>query len=371
MQRWKAGFYVYMFLSSLVNGMYLVMSRDLVQTELGYDYRFMTVLVSAETIPMLFSAFAGGLGDVVGRKNLLALGVLASIPLYLMGVLDLSAFPLLVAGYISLWTLSSPSVTGAFLDATASSGTQYSLYALFGSIGWGTAGVITGLLKELGGRGLPFAFASAAMGASFIAAFLSYPESLVSRSATPEQVFKGVRDVSALFIVIAGVMASIKLLYGNYSLRLREIAGSTELFGLIYTGLPAITGAAARLIAGRLSDKFSPKLMLAAVISAYIVLFPLMTASWGVPAIVLWIIPLYPFMDQGSMMTVSRALPPSLQGVAAGVISTASSLAGVIVLASSFTPVVQSMWTITLLSMAASGTSLAILFITSLRRCNH
>ncbi|MCD6323928.1 MAG: MFS transporter [Desulfurococcales archaeon] len=322
MERWKVGFYVYMLLSSMVYGIYSVMSRDLVKTYLGFDYRFMTVLISAETIPMLFSVLAGGLGDVISRRNVLALGTLASVPLYLMGVLRLDVLPLLAAGYVSLWTLASPSVTGAFLDATSSSGMQYSLYAMFGSIGWGSGGLLAGLLKGAGGKSTTFAFAAIAMAISFVAAYLSYPKNLVSKQASPKQVFRGVKDVAPLFVIVAGVMASINLFYGNYSLRLREIAGSTELFGVIYTTLPAATGALVRPIAGRLSDRFSPKAMLAFTILAYIVLFPLMSSSWGLPAVLLWLIPLYPFMDQGSMMTVSRSLPASLQGVAAGVIST-------------------------------------------------
>lgn len=363
LKSWKAGFYAYMLLSSMVFGAYLVMARDLVKSELGYDFRFMTWLVAAENAPMLFSVLAGGLGDVLGRRHVLLIGALASVPLYMMGVSSLKVLPLLAALYVTLWTISSPSVTGAFLDATESSGIQYSLYAMFGSIGWGSGGLIAGFLKLVGGTHAVFIFASLAMIVASLAAYFSYPEHEVSERATMPQVFRGVRAVLPTFAVVTGIMVAITLFYGNYSLRLREIAGSTQAFALIYTALPAAAGALVRPLAGHLSDRFSPKTMLAITIIGYITLFPLMTASWGLTAVLLWLVPFYPFMDQGSMMLISRRLPRSLQAVAAGVWTTASSAAGVLVLIASQTPVVSDLWSITALSVASLLTSLLILLV--------
>ncbi len=358
---WKAGFYAYMLLTSMVFGAYLVMARDLVKSELGYDFRFMTLLVAAENAPMLFSVLAGGLGDVLGRRHVLLVGALASVPLYMMGVSSLKVLPLLAAMYVTLWTVSSPSVTGAFLDATESSGIQYSLYAMFGSIGWGSGGLIAGFLKMVCGTYSVFVFASIAMVAASLAAYLTYPEHAVSSKATIPHVFRGIKAVLPSFAVVTGVMVAITLFYGNYSLRLREIAGSTQAFALVYTALPAAVGAFVRPLAGHLSDRFSPKTMLAITIIGYIALFPLMTASWGLAAVLLWLVPLYPFMDQGSMMLISRRLPRSLQGVAAGVWTTASSAAGVLVLVASRTPLINNLWSITALSVASLVTSLLML----------
>jgi MFS family permease len=360
---WRIGFYVYMLLSSLVFGMYSVLSRDLVKTSLGNDYRFITSLVAAETVPMLFSVLAGGLSDIVGRKRILIIGMTASIPLYLMGKYGLHYLPILAAAYVTLWTASSPAVTGTFLDVTSSSGTQYSLYAMFGSIGWGAGGLIAGLIKDVIGAGLAFKVASAAILIAFLSAYLSYPEGKVSGRATPLEVFKGIGRVSLVFIAIVGLLTSVNLFYGSFSLRLREIAGSATVFGAVYTTLPAIAGSIVRPVAGRLSDRFSPENMLLVTAVAYLILFPLMNASYGLLAIILWLIPLYPFMDQGSMISVSRRLRSSLQGMAAGVISTASSVAGLLVLLASRTPLVNTLSSITLLAMATSSASIAVLLL--------
>ncbi len=363
MRYWRIGFYTYMLLSSLVFGMYLVLSRDLIKTSLGYDYRFVTSLVAAETLPMLFSVLGGGLSDIIGRRKILIIGMTASIPLYLMSEYGLAYLPILAAAYITLWTTSSPAVTGTFLDVTSSSGMEYSLYAMFGSIGWGVGGLVAGLIKDALGAGLAFKLASAAISIAFLSAYLSYPKEHVSIRATPYEVFKGVRRVSLIFIAVVGLLASVNLFYGSFSLRLREIAGSATIFGLVYTTLPAIAGSLVRPVAGYLSDRFQPEDLLLLTAFAYILLFPLMSMSYGLTAIILWLIPLYPFMDQGSMISVSRQLQSSLQGVAAGVISTASSVAGLLVLLASRTPLVNTLSTITLLAMSTSAASVAVLIM--------
>ena len=361
MRDWRIGFYAYMLLTNFTLGIYLVISRDLVKTELGYDYRFMTLLIAASNIPLLFSVFAGGLGDVLGRKNLVLLGVLASLPVYSMGVFGLGYLPLLTALYMTLWAFASPSVTGAFLDATASSGLQYSLYSMFGAAGWGLGGLLAGYLKNLIGVTSVFTLAALAIAAAFAAAFLTYPEEHTSKGAKAIEVLHGVRKSITLFAVISFLMISINLFYGNYALRLREIAGSPEMFGLVYTALPATMGVIVRPLAGRLSDKFSPKTMLAASLAGYAIIFPLMNSSYGILAIILWLIPLYPFQDQGSMMLLSRSLKSSLQGMASGILYTASSLSGLVVLLASGTPLVKDMSTITALSEVSALTGLAIL----------
>ena len=368
MRSWRVGFYTYMLLTSLTLGIYLVISRDLVKTVLGYDFRFMTSLIAAANLPLLFSIFAGGLGDVIGRRNLMLLGALASIPIYLMGVFSLSYFPLLTAAYMTLWAFASPSVTGAFLDATASSGLQYSLYSMFGVAGWGLGGLLAGYLKELIGVHLAFTIAAVILGAAFIAAFLTYPRGFTSEGAKVAEVFQGVRTSTTLFAVISLLMISINLFYGNYVLRLREIAGSTEMFGLIYTALPATMGVIVRPLAGYLSDKFSPKILLAFSLIGYTILFPLMDLSYGLVAIIFWLIPLYPFQDQGSMMLLSRSLKLSLQGVAAGILYTASSLAGLVVLVVSETPVVNDLNMITAFSELSALIGLVILLLSTKRK---
>jgi len=361
MRDWRVGFYTYMLLTNFTLGIYLVISRDLVKTELGYDYRFMTSLIAASNIPLLFSIFAGALGDVLGRKNLVLLGALASLPIYFMGVLGLDYFPLLTATYMTLWAFASPSVTGSFLDATASSGLQYSLYSMFGAAGWGLGGLLAGYLRNLIGVASVFTLAALAIAAAFAIAFLTYPKERTSEGAKATDVIYGVKTSLSLFIVISLLMISINLFYGNYALRLREIAGSPEMFGLVYTALPATMGVIVRPLAGRLSDKFSPKAMLVASLTGYAILFPLMNFSYGLLAIILWLIPLYPFQDQGSMMLLSRSLRLSLQGVAAGMLYTASSLSGLVVLLASGSPLVKDMNTITTFSEACALAGIAIL----------
>jgi len=255
LSRWKIGFYLYMLATSITFGIYLVVSRDIAYNEYVDQYGFVVWLIAAENIPSVFSVLAGGLGDVLGRRRLLIIGSLSFIPLLLMGYLPSRLLPFLAGGYIALWTLSSPSVTGALLDATSSSGFQYSLYTMFGSIGWGVGGLLGGYLKAFGGRPLSFTAASVIILGGFTAAYLTYPRHAYGGLAKMEDVSRGIRKLSLTFVGLTSLFMSIMIFYGSFAIKLRDIAGSPQMFGLLYTTLPALTGTLVRPIAGIISDK--------------------------------------------------------------------------------------------------------------------
>lgn len=360
MDRWKHSFYLYMLASSTAFGIYIVVSRDIAYNRLEDQYQFVMLLVALENIPSIFSVAAGGLGDVIGRRKLVMIGALSSLPLLLMGYLPVNLLPLLAGAFITLWTIGSPSVTGALLDATSSSGLQYSFYAMFGSIGWGIGGLLGGVLLGLGSKSIPFTVASIVILLGFLTAYAFYPSNAVGKSASFRDVGNGIQKVFWIFITITLLFMGVTMLYGSFAIKLRGIVGSPELFGLVYTALPAITGSIVRPFSGILSDKIKPVKMLMMVITGYLVIFPLLAISTGYVAVALWLIPLYPLMDQASMMAISRKLPNRLQGVAAGIWNTAYSLAGLLVLLVTNIVIPKDIWIV----MAISTLSLLISILT-------
>lgn len=347
LESWRLGFYVYILLANMVYGMYLVTSRDAVKSFMGFDYRFMTLLVAAENIPALFSIFGGGLGDVFGRRKTLFLGMLGAVPIFLMGATGIDYLPVLASLYILLWSISGPSVTGALLDATGSSGIHYSLYAMFGTIGWGLGGPVAGILTSRYGREIVFLLAGVSLFIGFLSAYIFFPRHAGGRGSTPRDILHGARLVLPIFIAGTFAMAGLTLFFGNFSLILREAAGSPEVFGLVYTLLPAILGTIARPVSGILSEKTKPINLALVAILTYIVLVLALVYSSGILIFILWLIPVYPFIDQGFMMTISRRLPRKLQALAVGVWTTAMSFGGIIVLCLGFTPITSSIYTIT------------------------
>ena len=362
-EAWRLAFYMYFFLVNLGFGMYLTISRDAVQALLGYEYSFMSLVVAAENIPMVFAVIGGGLGDYLGRRTMVLLGFFSSIPLLLMGLLPISYLPLLAAGYVFFWGISMPSITGALLHATRSSGIQYSIYAVFGTIGWGLGGPFSGLLIRIGGWSLAYYVAALTVLLGYVVAYVFFPSHVVGGGAGFREIVSASRRVIFFFASSVLATAGFLLFFGNYALILRSRIGDPGLFGIVYTFIPALLGIMVRPFIGVLTERTEPSRIALTGILLYMAVITGLTYSTGLPMIILWALPVYPFLDQGFMLTFSRRLPGKLQAFASGIWSTALSLGGVIVLAISFTGVTGEFMYIYLCSLALLAASLIVLFM--------
>jgi len=362
---WEAGFYVYRFLTALTYGMYLVASRDLVKVTLGNAYGFIGALVAAENIPAIVSVFVGGAADILGRRRVVLVGLLGVPALVLMSFTPIQALPVLAGAYVTFWTAAITAVTGAFLDRTKSSSKRYSIYAMFGSAGWGVGGVIAGAISQARGDRAVFLVAAAAFTAALLAAYFKHPGG--GGGVRFGEVLSGARKVLLPLLAIALTIAAADMFYGVFSLKLRSIAGSAELFGVLYAALPSVTGVLIRPLAGYAIEFFGPLKSFAAVIASYVTILPAMAVLTGLPAIMLWAVPVWPFLDQSSTIMISRSLPRRLQSLAAGVITTAYSVGGAAVLVTSLTPALRSLWSAALTSLAMLACSAAFITAHALR----
>ncbi len=355
-ESWRLGFYAYVLLSNMVFGMYVFASRDLVKQVLGDDYGFISFLVAAENVPAIFSVVAGGLSDVLGRREMILLGFAGVPALALMFIAPVRVLPLLAGLYVTFWAVSIPSVMGTLLDRTGSSSMHYSIYAMFGSVGWGLSGVLAGFLAGIFGDRAVFVVAAALLGAGLASAYVTHPGGGGGVSA--REVLAGAKLVLLPLLAAASSIAAADGFYGVFSLKLRGIAGSSEVFGLLYTTLPALVGVFARPVAGIAVERLGALKSFFCVILSYAVVLPLMAVTSGFTAVVFWVLPLWPFLDQSMVMLISRSLPGRLQGLATGVVNTAYSLAGLLVLMAALTPAFSSL-------CAAAVTSLTFLCVAS------
>ncbi|MCD6300721.1 MAG: MFS transporter [Staphylothermus sp.] len=365
---WLTGFNISNFLLNIVIGMYMLLTRDYVKTVLGYDYTFMTVLIASETLPSIVSVIGGSIGDIIGRKKVLGLSMLGMIPLGLMGILEISYLPILAGIYWAMNGISQSIIMGALLHATNSSGRSYGYFMTYATLGWGLGGPIAGYLVPITGIRTCFILVSIIYAISIIIALSVFPKTAIGGEADLKEVFLGIKTVAYVFFAGSLVLAGINLFFGNYSLRLRDIAGSPEVFGIMLTLLPAILGAIVRPIAGVLSDKINP--LTVALIGSIMELACITTLyySWGLLAILIWLIPAFPFLDQGYTMLLSRRLPGRLQALAAGIRVTMSSIGGLIVLMLAPTFISTNLFYILLTSALMIITSIILLIIAKYRR---
>ncbi len=359
-EAWRLGFYTYFLLVNLGFGMYLTISRDMVQYILGYNYSFMSIVVAAENIPLIVSALGGGLGDIIGRRQLVLTGALSAIPLFLLGFLPIKYLPLLAGTYIFFWSLAQPSITGALLHATSSSGVQYSIYAVFGTIGWGIGGPLAGVLISTYGWRPAWIASGIITLLSFIIAYLFFPHSVIGGEASVSDLFHALSRIYPFFTANVLVISGFLLFYGNYSLVLRGRISDPGLYGLVYTFIPAVVGIIARPIIGLISEKIDPLKLAFGGTILYILVVSGLYYSTGPLMIILWAFPIYPFIDQGFMLTYSRRLPGSLQAFASGLWGTAFSIGGLVVFVIGLTLTHNSLGTIYFLSLLFLSASMLL-----------
>ena len=357
---WVLPFIASTALTTLAYSSYLTFSRELVKEVLGGDYSFLALLVASETVPTLISLGTGALADVIGRRSLILIGTSMIIPYTLMSYVELKYLPILSTLGTIIWTLATPAVMGTYLDATRSSGKLYSIYAIGNTIGWALGGVIAGSLSYILGKKL-FIILGVISTTGYILPYIFYPKSEVSTRAPGRLVISGIRSILTLFIGISATYSGLELFSYAFSFKILDITKSSLLYGLYYTTLPAILGAFVRPLAGYLTDRYDPGKLLLVTIVSEAVLYTLLALTTGYLALVLWLIPIWPFLDQSAVMTVSRSLERRLQGLAAGIINTSWSLAGIAILAS--IPLLRTAKLLTVLEITLTLLTIALTLI--------
>lgn len=368
---WFTGFNIGNFLLNMVIGMYMMLTRDYVKTLLGYNYSFMTLLVASETLPSIMSVIGGSTGDIIGRRKVLGFSIVGSIPLALMGVLEIHYLPLLAGIYSAMISISLSIIMGALLHATKSSGKSYGYFMTYATLGWGLGGPLAGFLEPIIGLRNCFLLVSLIYVISILIPYSVFPEIAIGGEAGLKDIIIGAKTVIYIFIAGSLVFAGLNLFFGNYSLRLREISGSPEVFGIVYTLLPAIIGAITRPFIGILSDRVDPLIVGLIGCIIEVVCIIMLYYSWGLIAIIIWLTPAYPFLDQGYTMLLSRRLPGKLQALAAGVRVTMSSFGGLIVLVLASTIITSNLYYIMITSILMIISSIILLIVAKHRKSSR
>jgi len=323
-------YYVVTFFLGMTFALYYTYTRALISIEYEEKYGFVTLLVAMESIPSLFSVILGFFSDRIGRRKMLLMGVITGFFLGTMGFVDIKYFPLIALPLFFSLTTYQATVYGIILHSVEGVGKPFSIFGLAGSIGWATGGLLPGVLHNHGGSVFVFVFAGTIISISSIIAFMVYPKTLTFTSPSIKDLFKGIRNVSILFIAMLVGSAGIGIYISSVGVKLYEEVGNILVYGMLFSTLTGITGAMVRPLAGALVDRFTPQFVLFTVFISYGILSFLMPFFSGIIFIILWLLPVYPFYETSGYTTFSRRLPPSLQATSAGIVGTSTSLSGFI-----------------------------------------
>jgi MFS family permease len=127
---------------NIVYSLYYTISRPLFGVDL-YGSWVILYITGAEYAPSLLSFIIGALGDVYGRKKILALGLLGFIPLLLIfTVLDWMLVTVFIGFYSLFYSIVSIIALSSLIEDRARVGTKYSYAGLAMGVGWGIGSAI-------------------------------------------------------------------------------------------------------------------------------------------------------------------------------------------------------------------------------------
>ncbi|PWV36480.1 MAG: hypothetical protein DJ555_07050 [Desulfurococcaceae archaeon] len=310
-------------LDSLASAAYYTASRAYVRDVLGgvEAYRYIVMLIAAETIPVVVVVALGILGVYGKRRVIATVSSLRAFFYPLITLVDpmLIVIPVFIgAVFVYMFFINA---LGALLESARGSARTYADVTLVFPIFWSIGPLIPGVLEPVGGYVMVFTVIGFLAGLSSILLALASKAEDEGVSEYPKIIasFKLLGSQLILALLVAG--AGLNLFWNIMIIKLYEISGSLILFGLIGGTLTTLLSIAARRLAGMIADKIEPLKMLTIIYAIYAIYGLVMYMLEGLPFVILWLIPIYPFREISQTMTISRALPREAQTTAASIVT--------------------------------------------------
>ncbi len=317
----------------LLNGMavsiYYTTTRIAIGEHMGENYAFIALMVAMEAIPGVFAFLLGYLSDRIKRGLMLYSGFIASFFFGSMGLVRVEHYPYLTLVYTLFYMIFQPAVMGTVLSESGGIGATLSFYLLSSSLGWALGGVLPGTIMRKTTLSYSFALGALILALSTMISIKYYPVRgypMPSLNDMKKALSYNKKIIATFVLSSSGIM----LFIGAYSLRLYMVIGNPIAYGFVFTTITGVLGALVRPLAGKLTDRLTPQLVLLFSLVGYIVLGMVAPFLPRLPLIIVWLTPIYPFYELSSYAWISRRMPANLQSTAAGVFSTSSSLGGII-----------------------------------------
>lgn len=355
-------------------GLYFTFTRYYVSEDLGGGSRAVMLLTGLEWSMILFALAFERLVRVAGTKRALQLGALGFVPMVAAAFTKDVVMLLLVLSLTSLfWATSWPTIIAAVLGSSPSPGRAYSTFTMGTGLGYAIGSALAGALRAtvrpehiLGVNGAMYLLTYA-----FFIAF--YPggreRGSLPRNPIRENSARALDLGLAAFLVSLGLSTFAREIY--YAVAPAKIVEDLDtlmggsrgdvgyvLFGLLYSGLPALLSIPARIVAGTLADR-SPLALYLVAVSSYTASYWAFTSTSGVIPIIMWQAPLFPFLDTAINAYIAYKYPRSLLARIYGLVIAANAIGGLLLI-----PTMLCMpgdrFVLGLVMTAASGASLTL-----------
>lgn len=333
-------------LNTFAWGLYFSFTRYYLGIELGGGTPTLILITGLEWVFTLFAVVSSRLVRKIGGRNVTLLGTSGALPLLAgLGVYDPNTLAVVLSLASFSWAIAWPSILLAvFSSGNITPGRAYSYFTIGSGLGYSLGSTLMGVLYNFAGSGGVFTTLAIMYMVTFSTFYILYPtKELQLRKADD---YKGKLDVirsllpvlvSFSLIVFARELlysvgpvklaSEIRKLFPTYS----EVVEYT-FFGAVFGGITALISVPARVIAGRLSDRFNPLHILAFTGIAYLITYWVFVSTEGLIPIITWQLPLYPFLDVSINTYIAKYVPRQTMALGFGTVLTFSAVGGLMLL---------------------------------------
>ncbi|HIQ24071.1 MAG TPA: hypothetical protein EYH50_03385 [Pyrodictium delaneyi] len=303
---------------------YYVLTRKLYND----NPEFLVMLAAAETLPTAAGVLGAILAEKRGYHAALALGVLEGLFLAMVGVFIDQPMMMWASALLAslFWSTSGPQILGYTMTLSSGSGTVLGIVLAGSTLGWSIGGALAPIVSDAIGPGRVILIA----GASTMIVYLTLI--LFFNNLKPDKEERGRRWIPlilATVLLASLVFTGTEIIGSLYMAKLSIEAGSST----GYAAANAATGLIAtvtRPAVGSIVDRAGEGLVLTAGLAAYTVYTMLLSSLHGLAFILVWLLPVYPFVDTSLYKLAARLLGDAMGSAA---VSSGYSVTGLILLA--------------------------------------
>lgn len=345
----KKTIYAYSFaylLGGVAGSIYYTYRSPYIYSLLGEEKgrELISIIIASEQLPGILGFLTGALADVVGRRRVLYLSLASPLLFVTIGLVDPFKIPVITFTLSLMGIITGPAGAGVLMVITERSGRRYSLVVMMSSIGWAVGGLLPYVIVKSYGSLLLFVTVTVLHLISSILVVTFYP-----READQPKPNRGLNVTPILnhvfrrvcFLILSATIANAALsfFYSVTSVRIYSDIEKTYgdkgllIYGVALSTLTALAGAIVRPIGGMLVDRFNPLNVLTASLLSYLALDTgIFIVGGGIVALILWILPVYPFRDTATTIALARRVEIEYQSSLSGLSSALNTLSGLLVI---------------------------------------
>lgn len=309
------------FINSISWGLLFSFSTRYIAVELAGGTNAIITYIGLSWLFTFMGLLAGKIAKLIGEKRGILIGIWASLPIL---VAILARDPIIVATILSItafpWVISWSIVLKTLFSTAPQkrAGLEYGKLTIGSGLGYFIGSVVQGFIYSYTGVSGVYVTASIMIIVSYFIYYWFYPSSNRVLNRTIQS--SPIKITRKILIPLITIMLSIFIREFLYAIAPSKLNQSLDeifhiesewvkytIYGIIFSG-GTLVSPFIRVLAGKLVDEYGSFRILISSILSYTLLFYAFNITHGLAPILLWQIPLFPFLDTASNVYVASKL---------------------------------------------------------------